>query len=129
MADSGEVTGTGAGSEGGTGSRTVKATFGLDENVASALCYLLGWVTGIIFLLVENENKTVRFHAMQSVITFLPLNILAWIFTVFGFFFWIFAMLIWILMFILWLVLMYKAYIGEKFMVPIAGEIAANQLK
>ena len=56
-----------------------KATFGLDENVASAACYVLGWLTGIIFLLVEKDNKTVRFHAMQSVLTFLPLMIIIWI--------------------------------------------------
>lgn len=54
----------------------VKATFGLDENVASAACYVLGWLTGIIFFLMEKDNKTVRFHAMQSVLTFLPLTIL-----------------------------------------------------
>ena len=57
----------------------VKATFGLEENVASAACYLLTWVTGIIFFLMEKDNKTVRFHAMQSILTFLPLMILAWI--------------------------------------------------
>ena len=45
----------------------VKATFGLDENIASAACYVLGWLTGIIFFLMEKDNKTVRFHAMQSV--------------------------------------------------------------
>ena len=44
-----------------------KATFGLDENIASALTYVLTFLTGIIFILVEKENKTVRFHAMQSI--------------------------------------------------------------
>ena len=52
-----------------------KATFGLDENIASALTYVLGFLTGIIFFLMEKENKTVRFHAMQSIITFLGLTI------------------------------------------------------
>jgi uncharacterized membrane protein len=41
-----------------------KATFGLDENVASLLCYLVVWITGIIFYLVEKDNKMVKFHAL-----------------------------------------------------------------
>ena len=121
------------------------ATFGLDENIASALCYVLGWLTGIIFLLVEKDNKTVRFHAMQSILTFLPLMILGWFLSAivaamtFGagyygaFGVWsilgLIGTLIFIIEIILWLVLMYKAYMGEKFMVPIAGAIAAKQLE
>jgi uncharacterized membrane protein len=123
----------------------VKATFGLEENVASAACYLLTWVTGIIFFLMEKDNKTVRFHAMQSILTFLPLMILAWIISaivtmmIFGagmlgaVGLWgivsLIIMLIWIIMFLLWLFLMFKAYQGEKFKVPIVGDIAENQVK
>lgn len=123
----------------------VKATFGLDENVASAACYVLGWVTGIIFFVVEKDNKTVRFHAMQSILTFLPLMILGWIigavvtmmtfgmglygavgiWAILG----LIVTLIWIVMLLLWLFLMYKAYQGEKFLVPIVGAIAENQVK
>jgi len=110
----------------------VKATFGLEENVASAACYVLVWVTGIIFLLVEKENKTVKFHAWQSIATFLPLTILMWIVSSLWFIFFYIYWLVWVIdliMFILWLVLMYKAYTGEKFMVPIAGAFAASQVK
>ncbi|MCX6683050.1 MAG: DUF4870 domain-containing protein [Methanoregula sp.] len=123
----------------------VKATFGLDENVASAACYLLTWVTGIIFFLMEKDNKTVRFHAMQSILTFLPLMILAWIIgaivtmMVFGAGMYgavgiwgivgLIITLIWIIMLLLWLFLMFKAYQGEKFKVPIVGDIAENQVK
>jgi uncharacterized membrane protein len=123
----------------------VKATFGLEENVASAACYLLTWVTGIIFFLMEKDNKTVRFHAMQSILTFLPLMILGWIIGFIGTMMTIGAgmygavgiwailglivMLIWIIMFLLWLFLMFKAYQGEKFKVPIVGDIAENQVK
>ncbi|MEI8331401.1 MAG: hypothetical protein WCF90_07110 [Methanomicrobiales archaeon] len=57
----------------------VKATFGFDENMASATCNVLTWLTGIIFLLVERDNKTVKFHAMQSILTFLPLTIVSFI--------------------------------------------------
>jgi uncharacterized membrane protein len=122
-----------------------KATFGLDENVASAACYVLTWVTGIIFFVMEKDNKTVRFHAMQSILTFLPLMILVWIISaiigmmmfgaglygavgIWGIFSLI-IMLIWIIMVLLWLFLMYKAYQGEKFLVPIVGAIAENQVK
>ena len=122
-----------------------KATFGLEENVASAACYVLGWVTGIIFFLMEKDNKTVRFHAMQSILTFLPLTILYWIIgMIFSMMFFgagmygavgmwgilsLITTLIGIVMLILWLVLMYKAYQGEKFVMPIVGAIAENQVK
>jgi uncharacterized membrane protein len=113
--------------------------------VASAACYLLTWVTGIIFFLMEKDNKTVRFHAMQSILTFLPLMILIWIIgailtmMVFGAGMYgavglwgivsLIIMLIWIIMFLLWLFLMFKAYQGEKFKVPIVGDIAEKQVK
>ncbi len=108
---------------------------GLDENVAGALCYALTWLTGIVFLLIENKNEFVRFHAMQSIVTFLPLTILAWAlnmfrFMTFGVFFLVgtLSTLIWLVVLLLWLLLMYKAYQGEKFKLPIAGDIAENQL-
>jgi uncharacterized membrane protein len=105
----------------------VKATFGLDENVASAACYVLTWLTGIIFFVMEKENKAVRFHAMQSILTFLPLTI---IIVIIGFipFIGIISLLLWLVMVILWLVLILKAYQGEKFMVPVVGEIAEKQI-
>jgi uncharacterized membrane protein len=122
-----------------------KATFGLDENIASAACYVLTWVTGIIFFVMEKDNKTVRFHAMQSILTFLPLQIIIWIIAAIlsaifftaaglgGFGMWgiisLVITLLWIVMFLLWLFLMYKAYKGEKFLVPIVGAIAESQVK
>src|ERR1700679_1592528 len=53
---------------------------GMEENVASALCYALGWITGVLFLVLEpyNKNRTVRFHAFQSIffnIAIIPLYI------------------------------------------------------
>jgi uncharacterized membrane protein len=105
-----------------------KATFGLDENVASALTYVLGWLTGIIFLLMEKENKTVKFHAMQSTITFLGLTIviivLGWIP-----FIGMIVLLIDLIAVILWIVLIIKAYQGEKFKLPVIGDLAEAQVK
>jgi len=115
-----------------------KTTMNLEENVASALCYVLTWITGIIFYFLEKENKTVRFHAMQSILTFLPLMIIGYILG------WIGApsigwgysynpgipALIWLswviyaVTFILWLILIIKAYQGEKFKLPVVGDIA-----
>jgi uncharacterized membrane protein len=109
-----------------------KATFGLDENIASALCYLLIWLTGLIFYLVEKDNKTVKFHALQSIITFLPLQIIYWIlaYTLWwtGITYFL-TMLVGLIMFILWIVLMIKAYQGEKYKLPIVGDIAENATK
>jgi len=56
-----------------------KTSLDLDENMAGLLCYIGGWITGIIFLVLEKENKFVRFHALQSLLTFLPLSVLAWL--------------------------------------------------
>ena len=114
-----------------------KTKLGLDENIEAVLCYVFFWVTGIIFYVVEDENKFVRFHAMQSILVFLPLWVLAWIFGGFfgvwgwgpGWYFmvWI-SWLIWVLTVILWLILMLKAFIGEKFKVPIVGDLAEEQV-
>ena len=106
-----------------------KTKIGLEENIAGALCYVLTWVTGIIFIIVEKENEFVRFHAMQSIVTFLPLTIIGWALTMmipFGGL--VISGLISILTVILWLVLMLKAFQGEKFKLPVVGDIAEKQL-
>lgn len=105
--------------------KTEKNSFGLEQNLASALCYSVGWVTGLLFLLSEKKNQVIRFHAMQSIIVFGFFN-LVFLIPVIG---WILSPLVAILTFVLWLVLMLKAYQGEKFSLPIAGEIAEKQLK
>ena len=110
------------------GEKMDKATFGLDENVASAACYVLTWLTGIIFLLMEKDNKTVRFHAMQSILTFLPLTIIGVIISLIPFIGGLISLLIWLVMVILWLVLIIKTFQGEKFMVPVVGEMAQKQI-
>ena len=125
-----------------------KTSLNLDENVASALSYVLFWLTGIIFYVIEKDNKTVKFHAMQSILTFIPLQIIAWAVGWFGapritgygaygiptysggfiiasYISWV----IWALTIILWLILMLKAYQGEKFKLPIVGDIAEKHVK
>jgi len=114
----------------------------LQENVAGALCYLVGLVTGIIFLVLApyNQNPRIRFHAFQSIF----FNV-AWIILHFGFniilgamgyhllglMFTLISALVWLVIglggFLLWLVLMYKAYNNTPLVLPIIGPIAQKQ--
>jgi uncharacterized membrane protein len=96
----------------------------LEENVASLLCYVLGWITGIIFLLLEPENKMVRFHAWQSIIVFGAITILGVVFSYIPGLKLFLQYVIWVIGFILWIVLMVKAYQGEKYKLPVSGEMA-----
>ncbi|MCJ7749091.1 MAG: DUF4870 domain-containing protein [Desulfobacterales bacterium] len=100
-----------------------QSSTGLDENVAGFLCYLLGFITGIVFLVVEKKSRFVKFHARQSTITFLSLFVISLILG----FIPIIALLvypIWILSLILWLLLMIKALRGERYLLPIVGKMA-----
>jgi len=101
-----------------------KTSMELDENVAGLLCYVLGWISGLVFFLIEKKNKFVRFHALQSIIVFGVLSlasiIIGWI-PVIGL---VINSLIWVLAIVLWILLMIKAYQGEKFKLPWAGELA-----
>lgn len=97
---------------------------GLPRNTKAALSYVLGWLTGIVFLLIE-KDKFIRFHAMQSIITFGVLNILLLI----PFIGWALTPLILIVSFLLWLFLIFKAYQGEEFKLPIIGDFVQKQLE
>ena len=96
---------------------------GLPKNTAAALSYGLGCLTGSSILLSE-KDPFVRFHAMQSIITFGILTLLSFV-PVIG---WILSPLVMIVGFILWLVLIFKAYQGEEFKLPVVGEFAKKQL-
>lgn len=90
-----------------------------NPNLHAALAYALGAITGIIFLLIEKENDYIRFHAAQSTIVFGILWIIGFI-PVLN----ILSVLIWPITLILWVVLMYKAYQGERFALPVIGDLA-----
>lgn len=116
------------------------AQAGLTDNVAGALCYLAGLITGIIFLVVApySTNRTVRFHAFQSIffsIAWIAIWIVEMIISaalttipVLG---WILSMLLWAAValggFVLWLLLMWKAYQGDRLMLPVIGPMAEKQ--
>lgn len=111
---------------------------GLAENVAGALCYCLGWLTGLIFLLVD-KRPSVQFHAAQSLVTFGGLHIIRLILGMtFGYGFVFGGMMGWtqlsaglvilkllgLYTFIIWILCMVKAYQGERFKLPVVGDIA-----
>jgi uncharacterized membrane protein len=112
-----------------------KTSVGLEENVAGLLCYVLGWVSGLVFILIEKENKFVRYHAMQSIFVFgaftviqIVLSFFMWI-PYIGIIFSILSGLIGLLAFILWIVLMVKAFQGQKYKLPWAGNMAEKYAK
>ncbi len=110
---------------------------GLQENVASALCYLLGLLTGILFLVLApyNTNRTIRFHAFQAIFMHLAIiafyivaGIVASMLAIIG---GGFLFLLWpifgLACLALWIMLMYKAYNGEKWVLPVIGPLAEKQ--
>ncbi len=117
-----------------------KTSTGMQANVEALLSYAFGWVTGLIFFLLETQNKFVRFHAIQSIITFgaitacyAMLSILSELFAAMRIYFMLhFIGLIYSFLglvgLILWIVLMGKAYQGEYYKLPIAGDIAEKQI-
>ena len=108
---------------------------GLDTRLETMLCYLGWWVTGLVFLFIERRDPAVRFHAAQSLVVF---GTLSAVFFLWGgasaiVFFWIplaFQMvqtvgnLLWLGTVLLWLFLLVKAWRGETWRVPVAGDLA-----
>jgi len=113
----------------------------LTDNVAAALCYLLGLLTGILFLILApySQNRAIRFHAFQSIFlnvawiaVFIALSIVSMALLPIPF---VGAILIMLLhlgahlgFFILWLMLMYKAYNNERWVLPVIGPLAEKQV-
>jgi len=106
-----------------------KTAIGLDENLAGALAYVLGWITGVALLLIERDNRFVRFHAIQSSIVFgalcglwfvgLSIPLLGWIVS---------FIIIPPLSALIWLWMLYQAYNGKRFKLPVAGDIAEQRM-
>src|SRR5689334_12596710 len=99
-----------------------------NDNLLAAVSYLLGFISGIIILLVEKQNKFVRFHAMQSTVLFggiFVIHIGLKLIPIFG---WFIELVLSVVSFILWIVLMWKAFQGEMYKVPYVAEIAEKQL-
>jgi uncharacterized membrane protein len=127
---------------------TAKSGVGLEPNIAAALSYI--WIVGVIFYLLEKENRFLRFHAMQSILfgiaNSLIMMVLAVVALVLTFAFgiggamaggtlgsivslliWLMWMLFWIIGLALFATLIFsavKAYQGQKFELPIIGKMA-----
>ena len=128
-----KVSGAASSSTTGTYGAAPLSASGLTENVSSALCYLLGLVTGIIFLLIApyNQNRTVRFHAFQSIflalawfVCSIAVGILGAVTHGFGY---ALSPAVGVLFFLLWLYMMYTAYNNKKIKLPVIGDLAEKQ--
>ena len=100
---------------------------GLKKNTAGALAYVLGPITGVIFLILE-KDPFVRFHAMQSIVVFVTLFVLQWVLGL-TIVLLILVPLVGILAFVLWLMCIYKAWMGEEWEVPVLGKFARQLAK
>ncbi len=105
-----------------------KTSTGLPENIAGLLCYVAWWVSGLIFLLIEPDNRFVRFHAVQSIYVFGIINIVIIVLNVIPLIGSVLAWIISMLALVLWVVLMVKAYQGQMLKLPWAGERAERQV-
>jgi uncharacterized membrane protein len=112
-----------------------KTSSGLEPNLAALLAYLFGWISGLIFFLIEKDNKYVRFHALQSIllnvamiVIYIGLVIVSIVLRIIPVLGAIIAGLLWLLIPFVFLaaviILMIKAYQGEMFKLPIIGDIA-----
>jgi len=109
---------------------------GIEENVAGLLCYILGWVSGLVFFLID-KRPSVRFHAMQSIILFGAIFLLQLIFvwgglfnSLLGFGFTnLLTSLLGLVTLVCWVLCMVKAAQGQRFKLPVIGDIAENLSK
>jgi len=110
------------------------------DNVAGTLCYVLGLITGIIFLVMEpySKNRTIRFHAFQSIFLNVAVIVIEIVFSIvfgimlriagfFSFFLGIFFPIFWLAFLLLWLYLLFSTYQGKTVVLPIIGPLAQKQ--
>ncbi|HET6637392.1 MAG TPA: DUF4870 domain-containing protein [Gemmatimonadota bacterium] len=112
-----------------------QSSTGLDPKLAGLLCYILGIVTGLIFFLIEKSNDVVRFHAAQSILFSGSMIVLWIVLTILSFviaqislslatIFSLLTMLLGLAVFVLWVVLLIKGYSGQKWKLPVIGDMA-----
>jgi uncharacterized membrane protein len=120
-----------------------KSSTGLDENLAALLSYVFGWISGLIFFLIEKDSRLVRFHAMQSILlgaAAIVIFVVFWIVAVVsslvvGYISGILGGIVWIVMmlvggalglgiFVAAIISLIKAYQGQYFKLPVIGNYA-----
>ena len=123
--------------------QTAKSSTGLDENVASLLSYIFGWISGLVFFLIEKDSRLVRFHAMQSLLFNILIFVVAFVLWVVLFVFFLIlsqvsgalttllslvSVLIWAVFSIValgaWILCLVKAFQGQYFKLPVIGNFA-----
>jgi len=104
------------------------ASTGLKPTTAALLCYVVGWVTGLIFFLIERENRFVRFHAAQSIVAFGTITVAGIIFGLIPVVGGVFSLIIGVIGFIVWIVMIIKASNGEWYKLPWAGDVAEKMV-
>jgi uncharacterized membrane protein len=120
------------------GPQPIAASAPMEQNVAAALCYAVGLITGIVFLVLApyNQNKIIRFHAFQSIFYHVACIIVGFVFSILlGIILAIvhlgalafLANLLWLLFFAGWLYLVISAYQGKMVVLPIIGPLAQKQ--
>ncbi len=111
-----------------------KSLFGLTENLVGLISYAGLCVTGIIVLIMERENKFVRFHALQSTLWFLLLGVVGWVtgalrvIPLIGFAAGFLGWFVGVLSFVSWVYLMYVAFTGKEFKIPVIGDVVWAQI-
>ncbi|HEY0730132.1 MAG TPA: DUF4870 domain-containing protein [Pyrinomonadaceae bacterium] len=123
--------------------QTTKSSTGLDENIAALLSYIFGWISGLIFFLMEKDSRLVRFHAMQSILFNVLIFVLVFVFWIltfvlvlvgaaigdaFGAIFSLLATLLWLVfsvgILIAWILCLVKAFQSQYFKLPVIGNFA-----
>lgn len=111
-----------------------KTSLGISKNLEALCAYVLFFISGFILLIIEKDNKFVRFHALQSFATFLLLAAISLVISfvggipIIGMFCGILNSIVSLICFVLWILLMYKGYKGEMFKVPVIGDIVYKQI-
>ena len=110
---------------------------GVDPRLSALLCYTAWWISGLIFLIIEQQNRVVRFHAAQSLVLFGGLSVLIALLSVFSIGMLVVSSsafqaarmavyLVWMTAVGIWLILMYRTFKGDTWRVPLAGDLAAR---
>jgi len=102
-----------------------KTALGLPKNTTAALAYVLGWLSGLAVFLIEKEDKFVRFHALQAIVTFGFFNVIVMV-PLIG---WMISPLVMLVSLVTWILCLVKAYQGEKFKLPVIGEFVEKQIE
>ena len=114
----------------------MQASEAMADNVASGLCYLVGLITGIIFLVLApyNKNPVVRFHAFQSIFLNVAWIVIAFVLNRVLFMLGLWSMfflssLVGLAFFVLWIVMLIQTFQGKTIVLPVIGPIAQQQAR